>query len=177
MIRLEKGSRILFNDSLLECNHQFIYRKAMKGFIPGGTFRWEDGSGNELTELIPAPEKIAFPELRIFNKNFELSFQYIGTETQKDEEIRLSFMDEYDHAASLPLNREGTLLRSPVNQTHKDGPAILGLERSKRIVSPGRKKIKGTITLTYRAKDLPIQIVSKPEQSDPPRVHTGSNPQ
>jgi hypothetical protein len=177
MIRLEKGSKILFDDAVLECNDRLIYRAAIKGFIPGGTFKWQDGTGNEAAQIIPAPERIAFPELHILNKNFEIAFPYKGTAVKKDEEIRLSFMDENDHARAIPVSREGTLLKSPVNQTYKDGPAVLGLERSIRLVSGVGKKIKGNITITYRAKDLPVQIVSRPEQTDPPKVLAGNNPQ
>jgi hypothetical protein len=177
LAKLKEGSAIAFNDIALECNEHKNYGKKVKGYIAGGTFRLTDRKGRNLLMKVPAPVKIAFPSLRVLNKNFEISFPYEGTLLKNGEEIRFSFVDEFNHSQFIISSIEGNLVKAPVNETYADGPAILRMERSSSSVSRNKDRIKFMERVSYTAKDLPIEIISQPGQTDPPRIRKGNNPQ
>jgi hypothetical protein len=177
LTRLKTGSTISFNNIVLECNKYNYYENKIKGFIGGGSFILIDSNGNKMVSNVPTPEKIAFPKLHTLNKNFEISFPFEGTPLNKNEVVMFSFVDKEDHPVYVHSSIEGNRVRVPVNQTYADGPAVLRLERSYRSVSRNAQRIKFGEKVTYIAKDLPVEIVSQPGQTDPPRVRSGNNPQ
>lgn len=179
-IPLEKGSTINFNNSELQkltngSVHQ--YTKVLQGFIDGGTFVWKDVNGKELINNVTAPNKIGFPQISSFNKNFEIFFKYTGEPLNSSDFATFSITDSrsHEHFFSI-LASDSSIVQCPVNQTYSDGLSIFKITRETAVVPQQQGKAGGEITLTYIGESLSIDIVSKPTQSDPPSTSNGKNP-
>ncbi|HEX8515934.1 MAG TPA: hypothetical protein VF868_07025 [Bacteroidia bacterium] len=176
-VELEDGSSISFNDSVLRCNKHSAYSCTFKGLITGALVKYKDGKGGGFSEWIEAPGKITFPAISTLNKNFEIAFSFGGRARKKNEDIKLSFVvNEYGHEKQLLTETEGNLIKCPVNQTYTDGPAVLSLTRQYRSGNIDNGRIRSRFSSSYTTRYLPVTIVSRPEQTDPPQLLEGSNP-
>jgi hypothetical protein len=166
-----------FNDIELVSDKQNRFKISFKGYIPGGTIKWTLRNGNEFTTTIPPPVKVSFPRMRTFNKNFEMVFPFIGQPLKKDDRLQLSIKDAYDNFVDIGGGGhiKDNLITKNVNQTYEDGRSTRFLTRtsSSNLYKNG---IRSSIESSYTTNGIQVEIVSKPEQTDPPHLWKGYNP-